>query len=277
MALKEISSNKSFEGLQKVFSHESSVLKCPMKFAIYLPQEASSKKLPVIYWLSGLTCTEENFMMKAGAQQHAAAHNLILVMPDTSPRGCNAEGDDFGLGAGFYVDATQDPWKKNYNMYSYITKELPELINSEFPVDPERQSIMGHSMGGHGALICHLKNPGKYRSVSAFAPICNPTQCPWGHKFFTGFLGPNQEHWEEYDATCLVKKYNGPPIPLLIDQGTDDQFLEEQLHPNNLLKACEGVGMPYLYSKRLGYNHSYFYIATFIGEHIQHHAKYLNA
>ncbi|KAF6207383.1 hypothetical protein GE061_018624 [Apolygus lucorum] len=281
MSLKQIACNKSFGGLQKVFSHESSSLKCTMKFALYLPPEAESRKVPVIYWLSGLECTEQNFMTKAGAQQHAAVNNFILVIPDTSPRGCNIPGEDesydFGTGAGFYVDATQDPWKTNYNMYSYITQELPFLINSEFPADPERQSIMGHSMGGHGALICYLKNPGKYRSVSAFSPICNPTQGPWGKKALKGYLGSDEESWKDYDATCLVAKYDGPPIDILIDQGTDDKFLEKELLPDNFVAACKEAQVPVVLQKREGYDHSYFYIATFIGEHFKHHAKYLNA
>ncbi|BES95340.1 Hypothetical protein NTJ_08149 [Nesidiocoris tenuis] len=279
MSLKQLKVNKSFGGLQKVYSHDSSVLGCTMKFAVYLPPNADSAKLPVIYWLSGLTCTEENFMIKAGAQQYASRHSIILVMPDTSPRGCKIPGEDdsydFGTGAGFYVDATEEPWKANYNMYSYITEELPALINAEFPADAQRQSIMGHSMGGHGALICYLKNPGKYRSVSAFSPICNPTQCPWGKKAFKGYLGPDEESWKEYDATCLVAKYDGPPTDILIDQGTDDEFLKDQLFPDNLVQACKEAQVPIVLKKRAGYDHSYFYIATFIGEHIEHHAKHL--
>lgn len=279
-AISQISSNKIFGGYQKVYSHESKTLKCTMKFGIFLPEKSESEKVPVIYWLSGLECTEQNFMTKAGAQQHASKYNIAVVTPDTSPRGLNIPGEDdsydFGTGAGFYVDATQDPWKENYNMHSYITKELPEVINSNFSVDPDRQSIMGHSMGGHGALICFLKNPGKYRSVSAFSAICNPSECPWGKKAFAGYLGP-EESWADYDATKLVSKYDGPPIDILLDQGTDDKFLKNgQLLPQNFVEACKNAQVPVILTMRDGYDHSYFYIATFIGEHFTHHAKYLD-
>ncbi|XP_018564294.1 S-formylglutathione hydrolase [Anoplophora glabripennis] len=281
MALKEVSSNKSFGGWQKVYSHNSTELGCSMKFGIYLPPQAEEKKLPVIYWLSGLTCTEANFIEKAGAQRYAAEHGVIIVNPDTSPRDLNILGDsdayDFGVGAGFYINATQDPWKKNYRMYNYVTIELPSIINSNFGISENKQSIMGHSMGGHGALICALKNPGLYKSVSAFAPICNPSECPWGIKAFTGYLGPREtSFWSDWDATELVKKYNGPPIELLIDQGLEDNFLsQKQLLPENLIEACKAVGVPAILKKREGYNHSYFYIASFIGEHIKYHAEAL--
>ncbi|KAG1684033.1 S-formylglutathione hydrolase [Nymphon striatum] len=259
-AVKEISSERSFGGHQKVFEHESDVLKCKMKFSLYLPTASENGKVPVIYWLSGsLTCTEQNFIQKSGFQKYASKHGFAVVCPDTSPRGCNIEGEDdsydFGSGAGFYVDATQDKWKKNYNMYSYVTRELPDLINSKFAVDGEKQSIMGHrhtnyrdnknysfylhSMGGHGALICFMKNPGKYLSVSAFAPICNPVECAWGKKAFSGYLGDNQDDWKEYDSCSLIKQYNGPPLHILIDQGKADSFLhEDQLLPDNLVKAA---------------------------------------
>uniref|UniRef100_A0A224XH76 S-formylglutathione hydrolase n=1 Tax=Panstrongylus lignarius TaxID=156445 RepID=A0A224XH76_9HEMI len=282
--LKEVSCNKSFDGFQKVFSHDSKVLKCSMKFGIYLPPNGDAKKLPVIYWLSGLTCTEQNFVTKAGAQQHANKYNVIVVAPDTSPRGCNIPGEDdsydFGSGAGFYVDATLDPWKNHYNMYTYVTSELPTIINDNFPADPERQSIMGHSMGGHGALICFLKNPGKYKCVSAFAPICNPTKCDWGKKALAGYLGGEAssipESWHEYDATSLVSKYDGVPVDILIDQGLSDEFLKSgQLLPDNFVQACKDAQVPVILNKREGYDHSYYYIATFLGEHFKHHAKYL--
>ncbi|KAI1241864.1 hypothetical protein IHE44_0005366 [Lamprotornis superbus] len=276
MALKQVSSNKCFEGFQKVFEHDSAELKCKMKFGIYLPPKAETGKCPVLYWLSGLTCTEQNFITKAAFQQAAAEHGLIVVAPDTSPRGCNIEGEDeswdFGTGAGFYVDATEDPWKTNYRMYSYIKDELPKLINANFPTDPERMSIFGHSMGGHGALILALKNPGKYKSVSAFAPICNPIQCQWGKKALGGYLGPDASKWEAYDATQLVKAYSGPHLDILIDQGKDDQFLSAgQLLPDNFIAACTERKIP------VGYDHSYFFIASFINDHIKHHAKYLSA
>ncbi|KAK9504581.1 hypothetical protein O3M35_010886 [Rhynocoris fuscipes] len=282
-ALKEISSNKSFGGYQRVYSHESEVLKCTMKFGIYLPPNCD-EKVPVLYWLSGLTCTEQNFVTKAGSQHYASQYNMIVVAPDTSPRGCQIAGEDdsydFGSGAGFYVDATEEPWNKNYLMYSYITKELPSLINEHFPADPNRQSIMGHSMGGHGALICFLKNPGQYKSVSAFAPICNPTKCPWGQKAFAGYLGGSADSvpdtWLNYDATHLVSKYDGAPVDILIDQGLNDEFFQcGQLLPDNFVEACKQAQVPVILHKREGYDHSYYYIASFIGEHFAHHHKYL--
>ncbi|CAH1957740.1 unnamed protein product [Acanthoscelides obtectus] len=282
MALTEVSSNKSFGGFQKVFSHDSKELGCNMKFGVYLPPQAEeNKKLPVIYWLSGLECSEANFIQKAGAQRYAAEHGVIIVNPDTSPRSLNIPGDseawDFGVGAGFYVNATQEPWKKNYRMYSYVTEELPAVVAKNFGVAEGKQSIMGHSMGGHGALICALKNPGMYKSVSAFAPICNPCQCPWGEKAFNGYLGPREGgDWASWDATELVQKYNGPPLELLIDQGLEDNFLKQnQLLPENLIKACKAAGVPAILKKRDGYNHSYFYIASFIGEHLEYHVKHL--
>ncbi|XP_014254923.1 S-formylglutathione hydrolase isoform X1 [Cimex lectularius] len=280
MSLKLLSSNKCFGGFQNVYSHVSKVLKCTMKFGIYLPPDCDGKNVPVVYWLSGLTCTEQNFIIKSGAQQHASKHNFIVVSPDTSPRGVNIPGEDdsydFGSGASFYVDATQDPWKTNYNMYSYITSELPDVINTNFPSDPYHQSIMGHSMGGHGALICYLKNPGKYRSVSAFAPICNPTQSPWGKKAFKGYLGEEEDKWHDYDATSLVAKFDGPLSDILIDQGAADEFLSNgQLQPENFLQACKSAQVPVILHMREGYDHSYFYVSSFIGEHFQHHAKYL--
>ncbi|KAK9969285.1 hypothetical protein ABG768_027476 [Culter alburnus] len=282
MALTQVSSNKCCNGYQKVFEHDSSELKCKMKFAIYLPPKAESSKCPVLYWLSGLTCTEQNFITKAGSQQAASEHGIIVVAPDTSPRGCNIEGEDeswdFGTGAGFYVNATQEPWKTNYRMYSYVTEELPRLINSNFPADPEKMSISGHSMGGHGALICALKNPGKYKSVSAFAPICNPIQCAWGQKAFSGYLGPDKSTWELYDATVLAESYSGPELDILIDQGRDDQFLSSsQLLPDNLIAACSKKKIPVVFRLQQGYDHSYYFIFSFINDHIKHHAKYLNA
>ncbi|XP_006123027.2 S-formylglutathione hydrolase isoform X1 [Pelodiscus sinensis] len=282
MALKQISSNKCFEGFQKVFEHDSVELKCKMRFGIYLPPKAEIGKCPVLYWLSGLTCTEQNFITKSGFHQAASEHGLIVVAPDTSPRGCNIEGEDeswdFGTGAGFYVDATEEPWKTNYRMYSYIKDELPKLIKANFPADSERMSIFGHSMGGHGALILALKNPGKYKSVSAFAPICNPVQCPWGKKAFGGYLGSDLTQWEAYDATHLVKSYPDSHLDILIDQGKDDQFLSAgQLLPDNFIAACTERKIPVVFRLQQGYDHSYFFIATFVNDHIRHHAKYLNA
>lgn len=282
MALVEISSNRIFEGYQKVFEHESSELKCKMRFGVYLPPKAETHKCPVLYWLSGLTCTEQNFVTKAGVQRLASEHGLIVVAPDTSPRGCNVEGEDeswdFGSGAGFYVDATRDPWSQHYRMYSYVTRELPKLVKESFSVDAEKQSIFGHSMGGHGALVCALRNPGMYRSVSAFAPICNPVECPWGQKAFAGYLGEEREAWKAYDATLLVSTYSGPPLDILVDQGKDDQFLSAgQLLPDNFLAACTQAKVPAVFRLQEGYDHSYYFIATFMDDHVLHHAKYLNA
>ncbi|KAL0099267.1 hypothetical protein PUN28_020086 [Cardiocondyla obscurior] len=281
--LTEVESNKSFEGWQKVYTHNSAELGCKMKFAIFIPPQAEKEPVPVIYWLSGLTCTEANFSQKAGAQKHAANYGVLVVIPDTSPRGLNIPGEDdsydFGTGAGFYVDATCDPWKKNYRMYSYITKELPALINKEFSTLPSKQSIMGHSMGGHGALICALKNPGQFKTVSAFAPICNPIKCPWGKKAFSGYLGGSEDNdvWKEWDATELAKKYNGPPLNVLIDQGTEDSFLkQEQLLPENLLHAVKDSNIETNVRFQNGYDHSYYFIATFIEDHFKHHVKYLD-
>ncbi|CAH1244389.1 ESD [Branchiostoma lanceolatum] len=282
MAVSEVSSAKMFGGFQKVFSHESTQLKCKMNFGVYLPPQAESGKCPVLYWLSGLTCTEQNFVTKACAQRAAAEHGIIIIAPDTSPRGCNIEGEedgwDFGTGAGFYVNATEDKWKTNYRMYSYVTEELPSVVNNSFPVDSDRQSVFGHSMGGHGALICYLKNPGKYRSVSAFAPICNPISCPWGQKAFSGYLGSNKDTWKEYDASELVKKYQGPPVDILIDQGTADSFLPAgQLLPDNFVAACTESKVPVVLRMQEGYDHSYYFMASFMDDHIKHHAKHLKA
>nr|XP_033331700.1 S-formylglutathione hydrolase [Megalopta genalis] len=280
----EVSSRKVFGGYQKVYSHESSELGCKMNFGIFLPPQIEEGPIPVIYWLSGLECTEANFTQKAGAQKYASEHGVIIVAPDTSPRNLNIPGEDddwdFGTGAGFYVDATNEPWNKNYRMYSYITKELPALINEEFSVLPNKQSIMGHSMGGHGALICALKNPGLYKSVSAFAPICNPISCPWGKKAFSGYFGGTETNpvWKNWDATELAKKYNGPPLEILIDQGKEDPFLKNgQLLPNNLLADVKDVGLSLVLRFQEGYDHSYFFISTFIEDHIKHHLKYLKA
>ena len=280
-SLKQISSARCFGGFQKVFEHQSSVLQCAMKFAIYLPPQIDTDKVPVLYWLSGLTCTEQNFITKAGAQRFLSSLGIALVAPDTSPRGCNIEGEDdsydFGTGAGFYVDATEEKWKDNYKMYSYVTSELPELIQANFNVNPAKKSIFGHSMGGHGALICTLKNPGMYRSVSAFSPICNPLNCPWGQKAFAGYLGPDREEWKKWDATELVKTYKGPPFSyVFIDQGRADNFLSEgQLLPDNFVHSAQEGGIPVVLRMQEDYDHSYYFIATFIEDHIRHHAAAL--
>uniref|UniRef100_A0A0B7AP52 S-formylglutathione hydrolase n=1 Tax=Arion vulgaris TaxID=1028688 RepID=A0A0B7AP52_9EUPU len=277
-----ISTNKCFGGEQRVYSHDSSTVDCVMKFGIFLPADAlDGTKLPVVYWLSGLTCTEQNFITKAGAQRIAAKLNLIIVNPDTSPRGCNIEGEDdsydFGTGAGFYVDATTEKWKKHYRMYSYVVSELLELINENFATIPDKKSIFGHSMGGHGALVCALKNPGMFKSVSAFAPIAHPINCSWGKKAFEGYLGPDENIWREYDATELVKTYSGPPLDILIDQGSSDQFLKEgQLQPERLIESCAESKMPVVMRMQGDYDHSYFFIATYLEDHFVHHAKHLS-
>jgi S-formylglutathione hydrolase len=238
----------------------------------------------VLYYLAGLTCTEETFMIKAGAQRRAAELGLMLVSPDTSPRGVPLPGDsdayDFGVGAGFYLDATQEPWSKHYKMYSYITSELPALIDAHFPVDTGRVGIFGHSMGGHGALTIGLKNPGgRYRSISAFAPISAPKQVPWGQKAFKGYLGPDNGQWDEYDATVLMSKVKETPrrAPILIDQGLADQFLEQQLHPHLLEEAAREVGYPVTLRRQPGYDHGYYFISSFIEDHLRHHARILNS
>lgn len=249
-----------------------------MKFAVYVPPQAQTKAVPILYYLSGLTCTEENFTVKAGAQQFAAKYGLMLVAPDTSPRNSNIPGEndswDLGTGAGFYVDATQDAWREHYQMYSYVTQELPTLIQENFAVIPGRQGIFGHSMGGHGALICALKNPTQYRSVSAFAPIAAPMRCPWGQKAFSAYLGQDQSTWKAYDASELVHTTQLNHT-ILIDQGTTDLFLENQLMPQLFEQACTEVGQPLKLRLQPGYDHSYYFIATFIEDHIRHHAEQL--
>jgi len=249
-----------------------------MRFAVYEPPQAKHGRVPVLYYLAGLTCTEETFMIKAGAQRLAAEHGLMLVAPDTSPR-VRLPGDDaswdFGLGAGFYVDATQDPWSKHYRMYSYVTRELPETIGREFfSADVSRQGIFGHSMGGHGALVCALRNPELYRSVSAFAPIAAPVQCPWGRKAFSGYLGANEVDWRTYDASALVaqRPFHGP---ILIDQGTADKFLAEQLNPDIFAAACKRSGQQFELRMHTGYDHGYYFISTFMADHIARHAAAL--
>lgn len=277
--METVSQQRCFDGEQIRFKHKSESLKCDMHASIYLPPQYFSKPIPVIYWLSGLTCSDENFVTKAGAQQFAAQHGIAIIAPDTSPRGEGVTDDpdaayDFGLGAGFYVDATEEPWREHYQMYTYITQELPALAAEHFSVDPQRSSIMGHSMGGHGALTIALKNPSKYRCVSAFAPIVSPLNCPWGEKALSGYIGSDKKHWREYDSVALIKDGASCP-PMKIDQGSADNFLEEQLKPELLIAACEQRQIPLQYSLREGYDHSYFFISSFIGEHIAWHANYL--
>ncbi len=279
MAITTVSRNKCFGGVQGVYSHESRETGCVMRFGVFLPPQAEAQAVPVLYWLSGLTCTEENFIVKAGAQRVAAELGLAIVVPDTSPRGLKIPGEDesydFGLGAGFYVDATQAPWSRGYRMYSYIAKELPRLVEADFPVDPARTGIFGHSMGGHGALTLALKNPDYYKSVSAFAPICSPMRCPWGEKALTGYLGADRALWRDYDATALIESRGWKGPALLVDQGTNDQFLESQLKPELLEEACRRSGVPLDLRLQAGYDHSYFFIASFIEDHLRFHARNL--
>lgn len=272
-----LSENKVFEGVLKRIKHRSTATNCDMTFAIYLPPQAKHKAVPVLYWLSGLTCNDENFCQKSGALKHAAYYGLAIVCPDTSPRGIDLAGQedayDFGSGAGFYVDATQAPWSKHYNMYSYVTSELPKLVESQFNVS-DKKSISGHSMGGHGALVCAFKNLGHYQSISAFAPIVNPAECPWGIKAFSGYLGDNKDKWLEYDACHLIASTT-EHLPLLIDQGDNDDFLSLELKPQALITAAEKAGYPLKFRMQMGYDHSYYFIASFIKSHIKHHAKAL--
>ncbi len=251
-----------------------------MSFAIYLPPQAKQSKVPVLYFLSGLTCTEENFMIKSGAQKYAAEHGLALVTMDTSPRGLGIAGEDdsydFGSGAGFYLNATTPLWAKNYNMYDYVLNELPQIMVKHFPVFADKQSIFGHSMGGHGALTIALKNPEKYQSVSAFSPICAPSQNPWGIKAFTGYLGEDPSQWTAYDTVELIKNTDHK-MPLFIDQGSEDEFLSEYLQPELLQAACEAHNHPLQLRIQTGYDHSYYFISSFIEDHIAYHAQFLLA
>lgn len=279
MSLDQIGANQSFGGQQLRYKHQSTMLNCEMTFSVYLPPQANKGPVPVLYWLSGLTCTDENFVQKAGAQRYAAEHGIAIVCPDTSPRGEGVADDpegayDMGLGAGFYVNATQQPWAEHYQMYSYVVDELPAIINTEFPIDGQRASISGHSMGGHGALIIALKNPGRFKSVSAFAPICSPLNCPWGNKTLSNYLGENLEDWKQYDTVELVKQ-STVQLPVLVEQGEGDNFLAEQLKTELLIRASEEAEFPMQIRLQSEYDHSYFFIATFIGEHIAFHARAL--
>jgi S-formylglutathione hydrolase len=276
--LQLLSTHRSFEGSQERYRHFSTSLNCEMNFSVYLPA-GSGTELPVLYWLSGLTCTDENFTNKAGAQRVASELGIMLVVPDTSPRGegvADAENAyDLGVGAGFYVNATQEPWSRHYHMYDYIVGELPSLIEGSFPAGG-RRSISGHSMGGHGALVIALRNPRRYRSVSAFSPIVNPTSSPWGKKAFSHYLGNDIESWRDYDATLLVETADrSQQLPILIDQGNADEFLAEQLKPERLIAASEAANYPVQFNMRVGYDHSYFFISTFIESHLHFHAEAL--
>ncbi|UZW76804.1 S-formylglutathione hydrolase [Alkalimarinus sediminis] len=276
--MENLSSNKSFGGWHKQYSHVSKSLNCTMRFAIYLPPQASNgQEVPVLYWLSGLTCTDENFMQKAGAHRIAAELGIAIVAPDTSPRGddvADDEGYDLGKGAGFYVNATQAPWNRHYHMYDYIVNELPALIESTFPVSNKR-AISGHSMGGHGALMITLRNPERYLSVSAFSPISNPSNCPWGKKAFTAYLGEDSAAWRHYDTSILMRDAKDK-IPGLVDQGLADDFLTEQLKPELLEAAAKANDYPLEVRLHEGYDHSYYFIASFIEDHLRFHGGYLN-
>jgi S-formylglutathione hydrolase len=278
-----ISQHACFGGVVGFYRHEAASTSCPMRFAVFTPPQARAGRVPVLYYLAGLTCTEETFMIKAGAQRVAAELGIMLVAPDTSPRGIKLPGDsdswDFGVAAGFYLDATVEPWSRHYRMYTYVTQELRNLIESQFPADSGRTGIFGHSMGGHGALTLALRNPERYRSVSAFAPIAAPRQCPWGQKAFTGYLGPDRGQWSQYDATELVAgvQDGARRSPILIDQGLSDQFLQTQLHPHLFEEAAKKVGYPLTLRRHEGYDHGYYFISTFMEDHLRHHARILGA
>ena len=280
LKIEQLSVSKNFGGWTKMYSHPSESCGGEMKFSVFLPPQSESGVVPVLYWLSGLTCNHENFITKAGAQQYAARFGIMLVTPDTSPRGAGVEGEDgaydLGSGAGFYINATEEKWAANYRMEDYIMQELPEIIRSNFPVLEERESIFGHSMGGHGALTLALKNPGHFRSVSAFSPICAPSQCQWGKKIFINYLGENREIWKKHDANELIQS-STLEIPILIDQGGDDPFLDNELNFELFCKTCEKRKQKFTARLHSGYDHSYFFIATFMEDHIEHHAKALFA
>ncbi|EIM26959.1 S-formylglutathione hydrolase [Microvirga lotononidis] len=281
MSFEIISQARCFNGTQFVYRHASRETGTPMRLAVYVPPQAGDAKVPVVWFLSGLTCTEENFTVKAGAQRVASELGLILVAPDTSPRGENVPDDpegayDFGLGAGFYVDATEAPWARNYRMRSYLERELPALVAESLPADMSRQGIMGHSMGGHGALTIALRDPERFKAVSAFAPIVSPMNCPWGEKALSHYIGPDRASWRDYDACALIE--DGARLPgILVDQGTADGFLDSQLKPQLLEAACAKAGQPLTLRRQDGYDHSYFFIATFIEDHLRWHAERLGA
>ena len=278
--MQTLSEHGCFGGTQGFYKHDSAVIGAPMKFGVYVPPQAKHGPVPVLYYLAGLTCTEETFAIKAGAQRVAAELGLMLVTPDTSPRDTGIEGADaawdFGHGAGFYLDATQAPWSARFRMESWVTGELRELIAANFPARGDRVGLFGHSMGGHGALTLALRHPGRYQSVSAFAPIAAPSRCPWGEKAFTGYLGSNRVDWAAHDATELIAAGGRLP-PLLIDQGLADKFLAEQLHPHLFEAACAEAGQPLTLRRHEGYDHGYYFIASFVEDHLRHHAAQLLA
>lgn len=277
-----LSEHACFGGTQRFYQHESNEIGLPMKFSVFLPPQASTGPVPALVYLAGLTCNEETFMTKAGAQRLAAELGLALIAPDTSPRGAKVPGEadswDFGVGAGFYLDATQAPWAANYRMESYITAELLPLLKATLPLDADRIGLFGHSMGGHGALTLALRHPGLFNSVSAFAPICAPSQCPWGEKAFTGYLGTDKSRWLAHDASALMQQSASAPYPggILIDQGLADKFLRDQLHPELFEAACASIGQPLTLRRHAGYDHGYYFVATFMDDHLRHHAGQLH-
>ena len=279
-----LSAHACFGGEQRFYRHQASAIGLPMQFSVFLPPQAlAGEKVPALLYLAGLTCTEETFMVKAGAQRLGAELGLALISPDTSPRGANVPGEadawDFGVGAGFYLDATQAPWASHWRMESYLLNELLPTATATLPIDGERLGIFGHSMGGHGALTLALRHPGVFKSLSAFAPICAPTQCPWGHKAFSGYLGADQSSWIEHDATALMQHQPIAPYPagILIDQGLDDKFLADQLNPHLFEAACQAIGQPLTLRRHAGYDHGYYFVQSFVGDHLVHHALGLGA
>lgn len=286
--LEQLSAHACFGGEQRFYRHASHAVGLPMRFAVYLPPralaaESADRKVPALLYLAGLTCTEETFPIKAGAQRLAAELGLALITPDTSPRGAGVAGEadawDFGVGAGFYLDATQAPWSTHWRMESYLLEELLPLVTNALPIDGARLGLFGHSMGGHGALTLALRHPGRFKSLSAFAPICAPTRCPWGEKAFTGYLGPDRTSWGEHDATVLMENQPLAPYPggILIDQGLEDKFLADQLHPHLFEAACSAIGQPLTLRRHAGYDHGYYFIQSFIDDHLRHHAQQLGA
>lgn len=278
--LEVISEHRCFDGVQRFYKHASQAIGLPMRFSVFEPPQAKQGKVPVLFYLAGLTCTEETFMIKGAAQRLAAQLGVMLVTPDTSPRGAEVPGEadhwDFGTGAGFYVDATQAPWSTHYRMESYVTDELFTIVTTQLSGDASKVGIFGHSMGGHGALVLALRHPEKYRSVSAFAPIAAPTKCPWGHKAFSGYLGEDRATWEQHDASALMRQSHQPfPAGILVDQGLSDQFLAEQLYPEEFEAACHAAGQPLTLRQHAGYDHGYYFIATFMDDHLRFHAERL--
>jgi S-formylglutathione hydrolase len=282
MSIERIKDDKAFDGSVEVYRHSSKVNNCSMQFSVFRPQQEQNTNVPMLTWLSGLTCNEDTFMFKAGALKTASELGIMILAPDTSPRGDNVPDDndgayDFGLGAGFYVNATELPWQANYNMYDYVTAELPSIVSSNFNVNKDRHGIFGHSMGGHGALTIGLRNPDLYRSISAFAPICNPVNCPWGKKALGNYLGDDHSKWNAHDATEIViaGNYDFPQNPILIDQGLDDEFFERELSTDRFEQVCKDKQLAINLRRHADHGHGYYFISTFIEDHLRHHANFL--